>query len=103
PYSDFVSFTTHKTMRGPWGAMILCKAKFAADLDKNVFPGIQGGPLNHAIADKAVMLAPWKTPEFRSCGQRVVNNARPMGDGLTRRRLRLITGGTGTPPMLTDA
>jgi len=102
PYSDFVSFTTHKTMRGPWGAMILCKAKFAADLDKNVFPGIQGGPLNHAIAAKAVMLAQWKTPEFRSYGQRVVNNARAMADGLTRRRLRLISGGTDNHLMLID-
>src|SRR5205807_9454387 len=66
PHADFVTLTTHKTMRGPWGAMILCKAKYAAEVDKSVFPGSQGGPHNHAIAGKAVMLAQWKTPEFNA-------------------------------------
>ncbi|HEY8678036.1 MAG TPA: serine hydroxymethyltransferase [Candidatus Dormibacteraeota bacterium] len=102
PHADFVSFTTHKTMRGPWGAMILCKAKYAADLDKSVFPGIQGGPLNHAIAGKAVMLAQWKTPEFKTYAQSVVANARALADGLSRRHLRLVSGGTDNHLMLVD-
>jgi glycine hydroxymethyltransferase len=102
PYADFVSFTTHKTMRGPWGAMILCKAKYAAELDKSVFPGIQGGPLNHAVAGKAVMLAQWKTPEFKTYAQSVVANARALADGLTRRHLRLVSGGTDNHLMLVD-
>ena len=102
PHADFVSFTTHKTMRGPWGAMILCKAKYGADVDKAVFPGSQGGPLNHAVAAKAVMLAQWKTPEFKSYAQSVVNNARVLAEGLTRRKLRLVSGGTDNHLMLID-
>ena len=102
PYADLVSFTTHKTMRGPWGAMILCKAKFAAEVDKSVFPGSQGGPLNHAIAAKAVMLAQWKTPEFRSYAHRVVENARVLAEELQRRGLRLVSGGTDNHLMLID-
>jgi glycine hydroxymethyltransferase len=102
PHADFVSFTTHKTMRGPWGAMILCKAKYAAEVDKSVFPGSQGGPHNHAIAGKAVMLAQWKTPEFKSYAQSVVNNARILAEGLTKRKLRLVSGGTDNHLMLID-
>jgi glycine hydroxymethyltransferase len=102
PHADFVSFTTHKTMRGPWGAMILCKAKYAAEIDKSVFPGSQGGPLNHAIAGKAVMLAQWKTPEFKSYAQAVVNNARVLAEGLSKRKLRLVSGGTDNHLMLID-
>jgi glycine hydroxymethyltransferase len=102
PYADFVSFTTHKTMRGPWGAMILCKAKYASEIDKSVFPGSQGGPLNHAIAGKAVMLAQWKTPEFRTYAQSVVNNARVLAEGLIQRKLRLVSGGTDNHLMLID-
>ena len=101
-HADLVSFTTHKTMRGPWGAMILCKAKFAAEVDKSVFPGSQGGPLNHAIAAKAVMLAQWKTPEFRSYAHRVVENARVLAEELQRRGLRLVSGGTDNHLMLID-
>src|SRR5206468_4444358 len=81
---------------------ILCKAKFAADIDKSVFPGSQGGPHNHAIAGKAVMLAQWKTPEFKSYAQSVVNNARLLAEGLTRRKLRLVSGGTDNHLMLID-
>ncbi len=102
PHADFVSFTTHKTMRGPWGGMILCKAPFAADLDKSVFPGSQGGPHNHGVAAKAVMLAQWRTPEFKGYAQRVVGNARALADGLTGRGLRLISGGTDNHLMLID-
>ncbi len=102
PHADFVSFTTHKTMRGPWGGMILCKAAYAAELDKSVFPGSQGGPHNHGVAAKAVMLAQWRTPEFKDYAQRVVGNARALADGLTRRGLRLISGGTDNHLMLID-
>ena len=102
PHADLVSFTTHKTMRGPWGAMILCKAKYAADVDKSVFPGIQGGPLNHAIAGKAVMLQQWKTPEFKTYAQRVVANAKTLADGLSRHGLRLVSGGTDNHLMMVD-
>src|SRR5260370_34852698 len=100
PYADFVSFTTHKTMRVPRAAMILCKAKYAADIDKSVFPGSQGGPLNHAIAGKAVMLAQWKTPEIKSYAQAVGNNARLLSESLSKRQLRLVSGGAGHPPSL---
>jgi glycine hydroxymethyltransferase len=102
PFADFVSFTTHKTMRGPWGAMILSKAKYAADLDKSVFPGIQGGPLNHAIAGKAVMLAEWQTPARKDYAHQVVRNARVLAEGLIDRGLRLVSGGTDNHLMLID-
>ncbi len=102
PQADFVSFTTHKTMRGPWGGMILCKAAYAAELDKAVFPGSQGGPHMHGIAAKAVMLAQWHTPEFATYAQRIVANARKLADGLLRRGLRLISGGTDNHLMLID-
>src|SRR5918911_604992 len=102
PFADFVSFTTHKTMRGPWGAMVLCKAKYAADLDKSVFPGIQGGPLNHAIAGKAVMLAEWHTRERKDYAHRVVRNAKVLAEGLIDRGLRLVSGGTDNHLMLVD-
>jgi glycine hydroxymethyltransferase len=102
PHADLVSFTTHKTMRGPWGAMILCKAKYAQDVDKSVFPGSQGGPQNHAVAAKAVMLAQWKTSEFRSYAHRVVANARVIANELQRRGLRLVSGGTDNHLMLVD-
>ena len=102
PHADLVSFTTHKTMRGPWGAIILCKAKLAADVDRSVFPGSQGGPQNHAIAAKAVMLAQWKTAEFRSYAHRVVANARTLAAELSRRGLRLVSGGTDNHLMLID-
>jgi glycine hydroxymethyltransferase len=102
PHADFISFTTHKTMRGPWGAIILCRAKYAAELDKSVFPGIQGGPLNHAIAGKAVMLAQWKTPEFKNYAQSVVANARTLAERLSHHGLRLVSGGTDNHLMMVD-
>ena len=102
PHADLVSFTTHKTMRGPWGAMILCRARFAAEVDRSVFPGSQGGPLNHAIAAKAVMLAQWKTAEFRNYAHKVVANARVLAEGLKARGLRLVSGGTDNHLMLID-
>ena len=102
PHADFVSFTTHKTMRGPWGAIILCKAKYAAELDKSVFPGIQGGPLNHAVAGKAVMLAQWKTAEFGTYAQSVVANAGVLAERLIGHGLRLVSGGTDNHLMMID-
>jgi glycine hydroxymethyltransferase len=82
--------------------MILCKSKYAADLDKSVFPGIQGGPLNHAIAGKAVMLAQWKTPEFKNYAQSVVANARTLAERLSQQGLRLVSGGTDNHLMMVD-
>jgi glycine hydroxymethyltransferase len=102
PHADFVSFTTHKTMRGPWGAIILSRAKFAVEVDRSVFPGSQGGPHNHGVAAKAVMLAQWRTPEFKDYAQRVVSNARVLADGLSRRGLRLVSVGTDNHLMLID-
>ncbi|MFN2451445.1 MAG: serine hydroxymethyltransferase [Candidatus Dormibacteria bacterium] len=102
PHADFVTFTTHKTMRGPWGGMVLCKAEHAAELDKAVFPGCQGGPLMHAIAGKAVMLQQCATEEFRSYARQVVANAKALAEGLSRRGLHLVTGGTDNHLLLID-
>jgi glycine hydroxymethyltransferase len=102
PHADFVTFTTHKTMRGPWGGMILCKAEHAEAVDKSVFPGAQGGPHNHAIAAKAVMLHQCMQPEFRQYARDVVSNARALADGLTRRGVTLVSGGTDNHLMLID-
>ncbi len=102
PHADFVSLTTHKTMRGPWGGMILCQAPYAAELDKSVFPGSQGGPHMHGVAAKAVMLAQWQTAEFKTYAQRIVANAARLAQGLVRHGLRLISGGTDNHLMLID-
>jgi glycine hydroxymethyltransferase len=102
PYADFVTLTTHKTMRGPWGGMILCKAQHADIIDKSVFPGTQGGPLNHAIAGKAVMLHQCMQPEFKEYAARVVSNAKALAEGLTRRGITLVSGGTDNHLMLID-
>ena len=102
PYADFVTFTTHKTMRGPWGGCILCKAEYAADIDRAVCPGIQGGPLLHAIAGKAVMFHQNAQPEFRQYAQQVVVNAAALAQGLTDRGVELVTGGTDNHLMLID-
>jgi len=102
PFADFVTFTTHKTMRGPWGGMILCKAEHAEVVDKSVFPGSQGGPHNHAIAAKAVMLNICMQPEFRQYAQQVVDNAKAMAEGLTSRGITLVSGGTDNHLMLID-
>jgi glycine hydroxymethyltransferase len=102
PHADVVTFTTHKTMRGPWGGMILCRAAHAAAIDKAVFPGFQGGPLNHAIAAKAVMLNYCMQPEFSAYAHRVIENARALAAGLTQRGISLVTGGTDNHLMLID-
>jgi len=102
PHADFVTLTTHKTMRGPWGGMVLCKAKHAEALDKAVFPGSQGGPLMHAIGGKAVMLQQCATEEFRTYARQVVANASALAAALTSRGLRLVTGGTDNHLLLVD-
>jgi glycine hydroxymethyltransferase len=102
PHADFVTLTTHKTMRGPWGGMILCKAAHAEAIDKSVFPGAQGGPHNHGVAAKAVMLNYCLQPEFKQYAQQVVSNARAMAKGLLDRGITLVSGGTDNHLMLID-
>lgn len=94
PYADFVTTTTHKTLRGPRGGMILCKAEYAKKIDKAIFPGIQGGPLMHVIAAKAVALAEALTEDFKEYSRRVVENAACLAEALTKRGFDLISGGT---------
>jgi glycine hydroxymethyltransferase len=102
PYADFVTTTTHKTLRGPRGGMILCKEKYAKEIDRAVFPGLQGGPLMHIIAAKAVAFKEALTPEFRSYQQQIVNNAAALSAALQAEGLRLVSGGTDNHLMLVD-
>ncbi len=102
PHADIVTLTTHKTLRGPWGGMILSPGSRAKDVDKAVFPGVQGGPMLHAIAGKAVALHAWSQPEMRDYAQRVVANASRLAEGLMARGLRLVSGGTDNHLMLLD-
>lgn len=102
PHADIVTTTTHKTLRGPRGGMIMCGAQYAAAIDKAVFPGIQGGPLMHIIAAKAVCFKEAMTEEFRNYQQQVVNNAQALAKALTERGFRLVSGGTDNHLMLVD-
>jgi glycine hydroxymethyltransferase len=102
PHSDFVTTTTHKTLRGPRGGMVLCRAQFAKDLDRALFPGVQGGPLMHVIAAKAVCLKDALTPEFRQYQQQIVVNASRLAAKLADAGFRLVSGGTDTHLMLVD-
>jgi len=102
PDADFVTTTTHKTLRGPRGGMILCKEKFAADIDRQVFPGIQGGPLMHVIAAKAVAFGEALTPEFKTYQQQVVKNAIALAEAMQANGFRLVSGGTDNHLMLVD-
>ncbi|WP_169794750.1 serine hydroxymethyltransferase [Alicyclobacillus kakegawensis] len=102
PYADFVTTTTHKTLRGPRGGMILCKVEHAKAIDKAVFPGIQGGPLMHIIAAKAVAFGEALRPEFRQYSQAVVDNAQALADALSERGFTLVSGGTDNHLMLVD-
>lgn len=102
PYAHVVTTTTHKTMRGPRGALILCKEELAKKIDSAVFPGSQGGPLMHVIAAKAVALKEALQPEYRQYQQQVVNNAAALADALQAEGLRLVTGGTDNHMMLVD-
>ncbi|MCO6401439.1 MAG: ribose 5-phosphate isomerase B [Verrucomicrobia bacterium] len=102
PFADFVTSTTHKTLRGPRGGLILCREQFAADVDKQVFPGIQGGPLMHIIAAKAVCFHEALQPAFREYGKQIVANARAVAAGLTKAGMRICSGGTDNHLMLVD-
>jgi len=102
PHADFVSTTTHKTLRGPRGGMILCREKYAKDLDRNLFPGIQGGPLMHIIAAKAVCLKEAMEPEFREYGKQIVANAKALAAGVAKRGYRVVSGGTDNHLFLID-
>lgn len=102
PYADIVTTTTHKTLRGPRGGLILCKAAFAKAIDKWVFPGVQGGPLMHVIAAKAVCLGEALQPSFKDYARRIVENARVLGEELARAGLRLVSGGTDCHLLLVD-
>jgi glycine hydroxymethyltransferase len=102
PYADVVTFTTHKTLRGPRGAMILCREEHAKRVDKAAFPMMQGGPLEHCIAAKAVALKEAMTPDFRDYAHRTVRTARALAEGLGEQGLRLVSGGTDSHLALID-
>jgi len=100
PYADVVTTTTHKTLRGPRGGIILCKEQFAKAIDKAVFPGVQGGPLMHIIAAKAVALGEALTDDFKQYSKQIVKNASTLADGLNARGFKLVSGGTDNHLML---
>ena len=102
PYADVVTTTTHKTLRGPRGGMILCPEKYAKAIDKAVFPGTQGGPLMHVIAGKAVAFGEALKPEFKAYQKQILQNAAALADQLTQEGLRLVSGGTDNHLVLVD-
>lgn len=102
PYCEFVTTTTHKTLRGPRGGMVLCHAKFAQDIDRQVFPGVQGGPLMHVIAAKAVCFHEALQPSFKEYARQVVRNAQVLSAALEKKGLRIVSGGTDNHLMLVD-
>jgi glycine/serine hydroxymethyltransferase len=101
-HADFVTTTTHKTLRGPRGGLILCREKYAKEIDSQAFPGIQGGPLMHVIAGKAVCFQEALQPAFRIYQEQIVLNARALADGMKRNGFRLVSGGTDNHLMLVD-
>ncbi|MFQ5557988.1 MAG: serine hydroxymethyltransferase [Acidimicrobiales bacterium] len=102
PHSDVVTFTTHKTLRGPRGGCVLCRSEHAAAIDKAMFPGIQGGPLDHVIAAKAVAFAEAATPEFADYASQVVANSRALAAALAKEGFRLVSGGSDNHLLLVD-
>ena len=102
PYADVVTFTTHKTLRGPRGGTILCRSEHAAAIDKAVFPGLQGGPLEHVIAAKAVAFREAADPSFREYAAQIVRNSQALAEGLAKAGFRLVSGGTDNHLMLVD-
>ncbi|KMZ43896.1 MULTISPECIES: serine hydroxymethyltransferase [Bacillales] len=102
PHAHFVTSTTHKTLRGPRGGLILCKEEFAKGIDKSVFPGVQGGPLMHVIAAKAVAFGENLQPEFKDYATRIIKNARTFAESLTAEGLTLVSGGTDNHLVLID-
>ncbi|MGM7703076.1 serine hydroxymethyltransferase [Pseudalkalibacillus sp. Hm43] len=102
PYADFVTSTTHKTLRGPRGGLILCKEEFAKKIDKSIFPGIQGGPLMHVIAAKAVAFGEALQEDFKDYSKNIIDNARVLGEALKEEGLSLVSGGTDNHLLLVD-
>ena len=102
PFADFVTTTTHKTLRGPRGGMILCKEEYAKEIDKAIFPGSQGGPLMHVIAGKAVCFGEALKPEFKAYQQQIVKNAKALAAALLEKGFNLVSGGTDNHLMLVD-
>jgi glycine/serine hydroxymethyltransferase len=102
PHADFVTTTTHKTLRGPRGGLVLCKEKYAKEIDSQTFPGIQGGPLMHVIAAKAVCLHEAMQPSFKGYQKQIVLNAAALAEGMKRNGFRLVSGGTDNHLMLVD-
>jgi glycine hydroxymethyltransferase len=102
PHSDFVTTTTHKTLRGPRGGLVLCREQYAKDIDRTVFPGVQGGPLMHIIAAKAVCLQEALEPAFAAYQKQIVANASRLAGALTSKGFRLVSGGTDNHLMLVD-
>lgn len=102
PYADFVTTTTHKTLRGPRGGMILCKEEFAKKIDKSIFPGIQGGPLMHVIAAKAVAFGEALQDSFKDYAAKIIENAKNLAEGLQGEGLNLVSGGTDNHLLLVD-
>jgi glycine hydroxymethyltransferase len=102
PYADVVTFTTHKTLRGPRGGCILSRAEHAQAIDKAIFPGLQGGPLEHVVAGKAVAFREAATPEFRAYAEQIVRNARALAEALGAEGFRLVSGGTDNHLLLID-
>ena len=102
PYSDIVTTTTHKTLRGPRGGLILCRAQYAKAIDSTVFPGVQGGPLMHVVAAKAVALQEAMTDEFKVYQGQIVTNAKKLAGELARLGFRIVSGGTDNHLMLVD-
>jgi RpiB/LacA/LacB family sugar-phosphate isomerase len=102
PYADFVTTTTHKTLRGPRGGLVFCKEKYAKEIDSQVFPGVQGGPLMHVIAAKAVALGEALRPEFKAYQQQVLRNAKALCEGMKKNGFRIVSGTTDNHLMLVD-
>ncbi len=102
PYADVVTSTTHKTLRGPRGGLILCKEQYAKAIDKAIFPGTQGGPLMHIIASKAVCFGEALQESFKDYGKGIIENTKALADGLTSRGLKLVSGGTDNHLILLD-
>ncbi|WP_445488877.1 serine hydroxymethyltransferase [Niallia sp. 03133] len=102
PYADFVTTTTHKTLRGPRGGMILCKEEYGKKIDKSIFPGIQGGPLMHVISAKAIAFGEALQDGFKVYAQNIINNAKRLAEGLQKEGLNLVSGGTDNHLLLVD-
>jgi glycine/serine hydroxymethyltransferase len=102
PHADFVTTTTHKTLRGPRGGLILCREKYAKEIDSQAFPGIQGGPLMHVIAAKAVCFQEARLSSFKTYQEQILLNAKALAEGMKRNGFRLVSGGTDNHLMLVD-